>query len=183
MRRQNRPVEIRSAPDAIPDIRIRLGMARQRILLPLVPCHGAVFHSQSPDQRSVDRSPDAAILERPDRTAKSRRPLALNHCADGRRLADQFIHRLDQGRGLLSRRRTANTRPRLWLQPNLVFSNPAQVRTKPSTAEPLSRPLRPKSLALRLGLARSFLGALVVAQITEHARVVIPHITPHGGGD
>src|SRR6185312_10852823 len=97
---------VRAAPGSIPDLRINLSMAGERILLPFIPSHGRVDFGESPDQSLIQRWPDAAChgssrLGWPDTVCDAIGAVADLHRADRRDVAEFRVHAGDEGAGLV----------------------------------------------------------------------------------
>ncbi len=167
-------ISVGAAQHTVPDAGIVLGVAGQRVLLPLIPGHGGIVPRQRPDQRLIERRPDAAADRGPRlpwATLGSVRPLIHLHGADGRWAAQQFVHGAHQLVALLGRGHSREQRPGLRLQPQRAFSHPSQRGTEPGASQPFTSPLLGRRGTVRVRAFACARRQVSVAGIGEQARI------------
>ena len=118
-------VDVGAAPGAVPDAGIDIGVVGAGVLLPLVPGHGGIGGGERPDERAVERGPDAAVLGFSGHESGPVDFLADLFCADLGGLAEEFVDCLDEGLGLVGRGALADDGPGLAVEPHSLFSDPA----------------------------------------------------------
>ena len=180
---------IGAAPGAVPDVRIHLRVARERIFLPLVPSHRSVDSRQRPDQGLIERRPDAAgelcsRVPHSTRHAVIRSGLSLSWMAPmGDGSPQLLVDALTRMRRLLLVGDSANDRPRLRFNPHSLFAQPSQRWPKPGAAEPFPRPLfsAPPSRCSSALARISAIAVVVITRVSQQLRVVVENISRHRG--
>ena len=159
-------------------------MPRESILLPLVPRHAPVDPRQRPDQRRIQRRPDAAAIDVPGSNSPGLADVRARGSSAWRRsvIACAATH--------------SSSRPARWLCSGVVTPprmptaaapatvvSPSQPSVGPSHARLQPLPVHCARAALRCSApsANSDCSSPRLARIGQHARVVVEHPRRHRG--